>query len=399
MPGAGTDKTKRWIEQPAPIVVLVEPQLGENIGAAARAMANFGLSRLRLVKPVQGWPNEKARVMAAGADRILDGAALYDSLADAIGDCSFVLAATARNHDQAKPVVGAAEAAAEMAPRVAAREIVAIVFGRERNGLENHEVARADRILTLPVNPAFASLNLAQAIVIVAYEWFKQAGSDLPFASPQKSPPAAKQQLDALFADLERELDKVEFFRPEEKRGTMGVNLRNIFQRMAPSQQDIRTLHGVITAIAQGRKGPARGGVLDGAGAQKLRDLLAEHGAGRAPSERTPLRGLPRLLRRNPTDAERALWQALMNDRRFAGRGFKRQVPIGPHIADFVSFPLKCVIDLVPAAENEAAERTRAEKRAWLAEHGYRVSEVEAAEVEKDVGKVLDELSAVVPPS
>jgi len=181
MPGAGTDKTKRWIEQPAPIVVLVEPQLGENIGAAARAMANFGLSRLRLVKPLRGWPNEKARVMAAGADRVLEGVQLYDSLADAIGDCSFVLAATARNHDQAKPVIGASAAAAEMAPRVAAAENVAVVFGRERNGLENHEVARADRILTLPVNPAFASLNLAQAVVIVGYEWFKQAGGELPF--------------------------------------------------------------------------------------------------------------------------------------------------------------------------------------------------------------------------
>jgi tRNA/rRNA methyltransferase len=396
MPGAGTDKTKRWIERPAPIVVLVEPQLGENIGAAARAMANFGLSRLRLVKPVLGWPNEKARVTAAGADRVLDGAQLYDSLADAIGDCSFVLAATARNHDQAKPVIGAAAAAAEMAPRVAAAENVAVVFGRERNGLENHEVARADRILTLPVNPAFASLNLAQAVVIVGYEWFKQAGGDLPFVAPQKSPPAAKQQLDAFFADLERELDKVEFFRPEEKRGTMGVNLRNIFQRMAPSQQDMRTLHGVITAIAQGRKGPARGGVLDSAGAQKLRDLLAEHGAGRAPSERTPLRGLPRLLRRNPTDAERALWQALVNDRRFAGRGFKRQVPIGPHIADFVSFPLKCVIDLLPAAEDEVAARARTDKRAWLEQHGYRVSEVKATDVERDVAGVLDTLAGVL---
>ncbi|MGA2566963.1 MAG: TrmJ/YjtD family RNA methyltransferase [Pseudolabrys sp.] len=393
MPGAGTDKTKRWIEQPAPIVVLVEPQLGENIGAAARAMANFGLSRLRLVKPVQGWPNEKARAMAAGADRVLDGAQLYDSLAAAIGDCTFVLAATARNHDQAKPVIGAAEAAAEMAPRVAAAETVAVVFGRERNGLENHEVARADCILTLPVNPAFASLNLAQAVVIVGYEWFKQQGGELPFAIPQKSPPAAKQQLDAFFSDLERELDKVEFFRPEEKRGTMGVNLRNIFQRMQPSQQDVRTLHGVITAIAQGRKGPARGGVLDSAGAEKLRALLAEHGAGRAPSERTPLRGLPRLLRRNPTDAERVLWPALVNDRRFAGRGFKRQVPIGPHIADFVSFPLKCVIDLKPAAVDEAAMRARADRRAWLEAHGYRVIEVRAAEVERDVAKVLDELA------
>jgi len=393
MPGAGTDKTKRWIEQAAPIVVLVEPQLGENIGATARAMANFGLSRLRLVKPVRGWPNEKARVMAAGADRVLDAATLHDSMADAIGDCSFVIAATARNHDQAKPVIGAAQAAAEMAPRVAAGENVAVVFGRERNGLENHEVGRGDRILTLPVNPAFASLNLAQAVVIVGYEWFKQAGGDLPFATAERSPPVAKQQLDAFFADLERELDKVEFFRPDEKRGVMSVNLRNIFQRIAPSQQDIRTLHGVVTALVQGRKGPARGGVLDGEGAERLRELLAEHGAARAPSERTPLRGLPRLLRRNPTDAERALWQALLNDRRFAGRGFKRQVPIGPHIADFVSFPLKSVIELAPQAETGAASRTRAEMRAWLEAHDYRVVEVAAADVERDVAKVLDALA------
>jgi tRNA/rRNA methyltransferase len=396
MPGAGTDKTKRWIETPAPNVVLVEPQLGENIGAAARAMANFGLARLRLVKPQQGWPNEKARVMAAGADRILDSAVLYDSLNEAIGDCTFVLATTARNHDQAKPVISAEAAASEMAKRVGMGENVAIVFGRERIGLENHEMALADGIVTLPVNPAFASLNLAQAVVIVAYEWFKLAiGGELPFSMPDKSPPVAKQQLDAFFSDLKRELERVEFFRPEEKRGTMSVNLRNIFQRMAPTQQDIRTLHGVINAIAQGRKGPARGGVLDSAEAQKLRDLLAEHGGGRVPGERGPVRGLARLLRRNPTEAERVLWQALVNDRRFAGRGFKRQVPIGPHIVDFVSFPLRCVIDLVPAQESEAAQ-TRAQRRAYLSERDYRVCEVGADEVERDVSKVLDNLSAVI---
>ena len=398
MPGAGTDKTKRWLETPAPIVVLVEPQLGENIGAAARAMANFGLSRLRLVKPLQGWPNEKARVMAAGADRILDSVALYDSLNGAIGDCSFVLATTARNHDQAKPVVSAEAAASEITARVRAGESVAIIFGRERIGLENHEVALADRIVTLPVNPAFASLNLAQAVVIVAYEWFKSAtGAQLPFSMPEKSPPAPKQQLDAFFADLERELERVEFFRPEEKRGTMSVNLRNIFQRMAPTQQDIRTLHGVMNAIAQGRKGLAKGGVLDAAEAQKLRDLLAEHGGGRVPGERGPVRGLARLLRRNPTEAERVLWQALVNDRRFAGQGFKRQVPIGPHITDFVSFPLKCVLDLVPAHETGEAAHTRAERHAYLAERGYRVCEVRAEDVEREVSKVLDELSVVVP--
>ena len=397
MPGAGTDKTKRWIEQPAPIVVLVEPQLGENIGAAARAMANFGLSRLRLVKPRQGWPNERARVMASGADRILDGAALYESLSDAIGDCSFVLATTARIHDQAKPVIEAGAAAAEMAPRVAAGEQVAILYGRERIGLENHEVALADAIVTLPVNPAFASLNLAQAVAIVSYEWFKLAGGgELPFTMPQKSPPAAKQQLAAFFDDLERELDRVEFFRPQEKRGTMWINLRNIFTRMTLSQQDLRTLHGVLTAIAQGRKGPARGGVLDAEEATRLRALIAEHGAGKVPGERGPVRGLARLLRRNPTEAERTLWQALTNDRRFAGRGFKRQVPVGPHITDFVSFPLRFVIELVPDDESAQAQRNRNDKRSYLEARGYRVVAVQAELVERDLPALLAELAAAI---
>ena len=394
MPGSGTDKTKRWIEQPAPVVVLVEPQLGENIGAAARAMANFGLSRLRLVAPRQAWPNERAVVMAAGADRILDNTVLYETLEQAVADCSFVLALTARNHDQHKPVLSAEQAAIEMGPRVAAGETVALVFGRERNGLENHEVGMADRIVTLPVNPAFASLNLAQAVVIVAYEWFKRTGAGATREpASRRSPPAPKQQIAAFFADLERELEKVEFFRPEEKRGTMVVNLRNIFHRLEATQQDMRTLHGVIMAIAQGRKGPARGGVLDPAEAQSLRDMIADHGAGRVLEDRAPVRGLARLLRRNPTEAERSLWRALVNDRRFAGRGFKRQVPLGPHIADFVSFPLRCVIDLVPQAEAEAALRVRADKRRWLAEHDYRVIEVQAAAVEADVKNVLDTLA------
>jgi tRNA/rRNA methyltransferase len=303
-------------------------------------------------------------------------------------------------HDQAKPVISAESAAAAMAPRIAAGETVALVFGRERIGLENEEVARADAIVTLPVNPAFASLNLAQAVVIVCYEWFKHNGGELPFSMPEKSPPVAKQQLDAFFEDLDRELDKIEFFRPEEKRGTMQINLHNIFRRMQPTQQDIRTLHGVITGIAQGRKGPARGGVLDADEAQRLRDLIAEHGAGRVPGERGPVRGLARLLRRNPTEAERTLWQALTSDRRFAGRGFKRQVPVGPHITDFVSFPLRVVLDLVPAAESEEAARNRAGKRAWLEAHGYRVVDVKVAEVESTPANAFDRLAAALgPPS
>jgi len=396
MPGAGTDKTKNWVEIAGPVVVLVEPQLGENIGAAARVMANFGLSRLRLVAPRQAWPNPKASMMAAGADRVLDAAQLFDTAAAAIADCAFVLATTARAHDQAKPVVGPEAAARELAPRVAAGETVAIVFGRERIGLLNEEVALADRIVTFPVNPAFASLNLAQAVTIMGYEWFKLAANGaLPFVMPRKSGSAPKEQLEAFFAGVEQELERVEFFRPAEKRDTMLINLRNIFTRMQPTQQDIQTLHGVITAIAEGRKGPARGGVLDGEEAGKLRALIAEHGAGRVPSERGPVRGLARLLRRNPTEAERTLWEAMTRDRRFAGLSFKRQVPVGSHIADLVSFPLRAVIDILPASESAEAADSRRRRRAWLAERDYRVVEVAACDIDADPVAVLNRLADI----
>jgi tRNA/rRNA methyltransferase len=399
MPGAGTDKTKNWIAGPAPIVVLVEPQLGENIGAAARAMANFGISKLRLVKPRPAWPNEKARVMAAGADRVLDGAVLYDSAADAVADCTLVFATTARAHDQAKPVVAPEEAVKLMAPAVAGGENVAILFGRERYGLEGHEVGLADRVITFPVNPAFASLNLAQAVLLMSYEWFKLAGPGLPFVMPRKSPTATKQQLLAFFANLERELDKVEFFRPPEKREGMLRNLRNIFHRMEPTQQDIQTLHGVILAIADGRKGPARGGLLDSDEAQMLRALLAEHEKGRGSGSGGAVRGLSRLLRRNPTDAERALWDAMMKDRRFAGLEFKRQTPVGPHVVDMVSFRLRLVVELTPTEESEEARKARAERRTWLAERNYRVIEIATRDVETDLAAALERLHAALSPN
>jgi tRNA/rRNA methyltransferase len=397
MPGAGTDKTRSWIETPGPIIVLVEPQLGENIGAAARVMANFGLRNLRLIKPRDGWPNIHARRAASGADRILEETALYDSVEAAIADCTVVLATTARAHDQAKPVFGADQAAGFLAPHVGAGEKVAVLFGRERYGLENQEVALADRIVTFPVNPAFASLNLAQAVALVAYEWFKQAsGGALPFTMPRKSEPAGKEQVQAFFAHLERQLDLIEYFRPLDKRATMLVNLRNIFARMQPTRQDIQTLHGIVVALTEGRKGPARGGVLDGEEATALRALLAEYAEARAPGERGPVRGLARLLRRNPTDAERALWDGLTRDRRLAGQGFKRQVPVGTHITDFVSFPLRLVIDLVPAGESEAAAKARDDKRVWLAARGYRAIAVDASAVETDLPQVLDRLAQAV---
>jgi tRNA/rRNA methyltransferase len=162
---------------------------------------------------------------------------------------------------------------------------------------------------------------------------------------------------------------------------------------MQPSKQDIQTLHGIVVALTEGRKGPARGGVLDGEEATALRALLAEYGEARTPGERGPVRGLARLLRRNPTDADRALWESLTRDRRFAGSGFKRQVPVGTHITDFVSFPLRVVIDIVPAAqESDVAAKARSDRRAWLTERGYRVLAVEATTIESDLPAVLDRL-------
>ena len=397
MSGAGTDKTKAWSGLEGPIVVLVEPQLAENIGTSARAMANFGLRRLRLVAPREDPLSPRARAAASGADQILEQALQYPSLKAAIADCQWVFATTAREHDQAKGVISPQAAADDMVRHIAARETVAVIFGRERNGLENHEVGLADRIVTFPVNPAFASLNLAQAVLLVGYEWFKRATNDaLPIAPRRSSTRAAKQQLLSFFVDLERELEQVEFFRPPEKRGTMVINLRNIFTRMELTRQDLRTLHGVVMAIAEGRKGPARGGVLDGEQAELLRTLLNEHAAARVPSERGPVRGLARLLRRNPTPAERALWTALVSDRRFAGAGFKRQVPIGPHIIDIVSFPLRMALDLEPNEESAEAATARGARRRWLMARGYRVFEIAAADVESKLTTLLDDIFIAV---
>jgi tRNA/rRNA methyltransferase len=396
MSGSGTDKTKAHIELAGPVVVLVEPQLGENIGMAARAMGNFGLTRLRLVNPRDGWPNVAAQRAASGADYILDKVELFDTPEQAVADCVLLFATTARAHDQAKPVVAPAAAAREMAAQIASGGQVGILFGRERYGLQNQEVALADRIVTFPVNPGFASLNLAQAVLLIGYEWFKLATDGaLPFAMPERSERASQHQMQAFFDNLVRELDRVEFLRPAEKRDTMLVNLRNIFARMEPTKQDMHTLHGVVMAIAEGRKGPAKGGVLDGAQATRLRALLAEHGQGALPSESGTVRGLARLLRRNPTDAERILWQAFTTDRRFAGQ-FKRQTPVGRHIPDFVSFAQRLAIELVNPDETEAIVKDRDDRQAWLAARGYRVLAIRADEVTSDIATVLQRLETVL---
>src|ERR1700732_3330266 len=302
---SGTDKTKSGFELTGPVVILVEPQLGENIGMAARAMGNFALTRLRIVNPRDGWANVSAHGAAAGADHILDRVELFDTVEQAVADCTLLFATTARAHDQAKPVVAPEAAAGQIASDIAGGGKVGILFGRERYGLQNEEVALADRIITFPVNPGFASLNLAQAVLLIGYGWVKLSTSGaLPFAMPERSERASQHQMQAFFDNLVRELDKVEFLRPAETRDTMLVNLRNIFARMDPTKQDMHTLHGVVMAIAEGRKGPAKGGVLDGEQATRLRALLAEHGQGATPSEgASTIRGLARLLRRNPTDA------------------------------------------------------------------------------------------------
>lgn len=242
------------IRTPSPAVILVEPQLADNIGMAARAMANFGLSELRLVAPRDGWPKKGARSAASGATHVLDRAKLFATVREAVADLQGVFATTARERGQMKRVLTPEEAARETHRRLAAGEGVGILFGRERVGLDNDEIALADAIVTFPVDPAFASLNLAQAVLLVGYEWFKAAtGGTLPFGVEGRSPPASREMVLSLFDHLEAELDAAEFY-PPDKRPVMARNMRDMILRMGPSEQDVRTLRGAIRALAEGRR-------------------------------------------------------------------------------------------------------------------------------------------------
>lgn len=235
-----------------PVIVLVETQMGENIGAAARAMANFGLKELRLVKPRDGWPNEKARAAASRGDTIIDEVRLFDRLEDAIADLELVWATTARPHDIAKEVEAPAVAAVEMAAAAGRGARCGVVFGREKWGLTSDEVGLADRICTIPVDPTFASLNVGQAVILVAYEWRRVVLGDAawtPFGEKERSPQASKADVFAFFAHLEGALDKVEFFRPVSKRDHMVRNLRQIFQKARLTEQEVRTLRGLVAAL------------------------------------------------------------------------------------------------------------------------------------------------------
>lgn len=251
---AGTDHSRTALGGGGPAIVLVRPQLAGNLGAAARAMANFGLDELRLVAPQAAPDDAEAIARAAGASAILAGTRIFPTLAEAIGDLTLVYATTARERGQAKPVDGPDAAAAALCRRFAAGEHVGIVFGPERTGLENEEVGLCDRILTFAVNPGFASLNLAQAVLLVGHEWLKASAAPLPFAMPERWPLAEKSDLLAFFAHLEGALDAVDFFHPADRRPVMVRNLRNIFHRLSLSVQDLRTLHGVVEALDEGRR-------------------------------------------------------------------------------------------------------------------------------------------------
>jgi tRNA/rRNA methyltransferase len=239
----------------APVVILVQPQLGENIGAAARAMLNCGLTELRLVAPRQGKINARAYAMASGADSVLDHATIFPDLKSAIADLHWVYATTARPREMIKPVYEPRAAVGAMRDQLEAGERVGVLFGPERTGLESDDVSLAQFIISAPLNPRFSSLNLAQAVLIVAWEWlsFGSAVEVAPrLTSEQRL--ATREEMTGLFEHLEAELDAAGYFANiEHKRGAMMRNLRNSLQRAAFLEQDVRTLRGIVKALANGR--------------------------------------------------------------------------------------------------------------------------------------------------
>ena len=235
-----------------PAFVLVRPQMGENIGGAARAMWNFGLDRMRLVSPRDGWPNQRAVATASGAGRLLDDAMLCETTADALADCSYVFATTARARGLTKPVVTPERAMQIAREKIAAGEKVAVLFGPERAGLENDDIARANAIINVPVNPEFASLNLAQCVLLTAYEWRRQsveveaermemAGADW----------ASHVEVEKLADHYEEKLDQAGFFFPEAKAEGMKIVLRNLWSRMPLTRSDVQILHGVLRQMVR----------------------------------------------------------------------------------------------------------------------------------------------------
>jgi tRNA/rRNA methyltransferase len=239
----------------APVIVLSEPQLGENIGACARAMANFGLSDLRIVAPRDGWPNPKAEAMAANAAHLVAAARVYDTVRQAVGGLHMVFATTGRDRSMAKPILNPAEAALRLREASARGLKTGLLFGNERAGLTNDEVALADCVVTIPTDPEFASINLGQAVLLLSYEWFRCADSTPPQQIDHgAAAPAPREELIRLFEHLEEELEKGGFLYPPGNRPGMIRNLRNILHRAALTDQEVRTLRGVIVALTQGKR-------------------------------------------------------------------------------------------------------------------------------------------------
>lgn len=232
-----------------PVVVLVRPQLGENIGKAARAMLNFGLTELRLVTPRDGWPNPSAGPAAAGADEVLEGAQVFGSLAEAVADCAHVYATTVRKRGVTKPVL-TPEQAAQSIHRDPGRS--AFVFGPERSGLETDDVALARAIVTVPINPEFASLNLAQAVILCAYEWSKQASLEQPTVE-ELLPPAPQEELEGMIGQFVDLLVPTGYFRPESRAAATRRTLRNMLTKPGWNHLEVRTMRGVLSSL---RKGP-----------------------------------------------------------------------------------------------------------------------------------------------
>jgi len=235
-----------------PVFVLVKPQMGENIGAAARAMWNFGLDRMRIVAPRDGWPNPAAVAMASGAGRLLDAAQLSDSTSGAIADCSYVFATTARHRGLSKPVMTPERAMAHARQITASGQQVAVLFGAERAGLENDDIALADAIISVPVNPDFPSLNLAQCVLLSAYEWRRQTDDTPPQVMElAKTEFASKADVAALGDHYEDQLEQAGFFFPQEKSAGMRLNLRNMWARLALTRADVQVFHGMLRQMVR----------------------------------------------------------------------------------------------------------------------------------------------------
>ena len=242
--------------QRQPYFVLVRPQMGENIGASARAMWNFGLEQMRVVAPRDGWPSTRAVAMASGAGRLLDAAQHFDRVSEAVGDASFVFATTARGRGLTKPILAPEEAMRQAAEKIAQGQKVAVLFGPERAGLENEDIAGANALISVPVNPDFPSLNLAQCVLLMAYEWRRAQGQvELARMELAKTQWAEAIEVEKLAQHYEERLEDAGFFFPEAKAPGMKVNLRNMWSRFSLTRADVQMLHGVLRQLVRGNKG------------------------------------------------------------------------------------------------------------------------------------------------